>query len=237
MDFELLDGVDAGDERDVVTAGLGVVGRAVKEEFVAAVEAAVNGPVGDGAVVEGALIDGITVELDPGDEHGEHEGVAGVEGEFLDATAFDDGPAIGLGGFEEGDFAGDGDLIGDGTDFQDDIEGGALADAEGHAVASEAFEPRGFDGDGDFAGAEKGDGVVPVGVGGCRGEFVGCVMADLDRDVGDRATGGVADAAGDGGSEFLSESKGCGGEQKRAESKFEHRVPPNTLRIGMSLSN
>lgn len=79
LDFELLNGVDRGDVGEVVAAGLGVVGGAVEEEFGVAV-GAVYAPFGDGAVVEGALVGEGAIEVDAGDEGGEHEGVSAVEG-------------------------------------------------------------------------------------------------------------------------------------------------------------
>ena len=234
LDGEFLDGIDDGDVGDVVVPELGVVGSAVHEEFVIGLATAIDGPFGDGAVIEGALPDSGAAEGDAGHHGAKHEGVTGVEGEGLDLLLIDDADAGGGLGFEHGGFGGDGDVFGDGADFEDDFDTDDAADFEGDVFADELFESVGGDSEPVLTGAKEGDGVRTVGAGGSRRSFVVGDVDGLDASAGDGAARRVIDVTRDGGAEVLRGSE-RGGETERRErvkqSLVHFWVTPVTIDI------
>ena len=95
---------------------------------------------GDRAVIERALPDGRAVERDAGHHGAEHERVARVERHFRDLLRGDDAAAAGALRFEHRRFGGDFHRVGDGADFQSDVDTGDLGGFERHVVADELLE-------------------------------------------------------------------------------------------------
>jgi len=101
---------------------------------------------------------------DAGDGEGGVEDVAaGGEGEFFDAFGVEVGADFGVGGVDEGGFAGDVDGFGGGLDFEFDEEFGVLVELEGEGALDVAGEAGGFDGEFVVGGGELGDAEAAVG--------------------------------------------------------------------------
>ena len=112
LHLELLHRVGRRHVGDVVAALVGVVRRAVEQEFVVAVLAAVHRKVGQRAVVERPQVDGLRVVGDAGDQHVERYRAARLQRQLGDAVPVDDGAAIGLAGLEQRRVGGDVDCLG-----------------------------------------------------------------------------------------------------------------------------
>ena len=121
LDLELLNRIDGRHVGDVVGAGLRVVGRAVEQELVIGV-AAVDVPVGDGPVVERALVNQRAVEIHAGNQHREHERVAPVERILGDRFGVHQAAAVRRGLLEKRRLRGDRHFLRDGADLQFEIE-------------------------------------------------------------------------------------------------------------------
>ncbi len=106
-DLEFLHRVDRRHVGDVVAPLNRVVRRAVEQELVVAVLAAVDRPVGDGAVVERPLINRRPVVGDARRQVRQHEGIARVQRKLGDAQVVDDHAAVGVRRLEQRRFAGD----------------------------------------------------------------------------------------------------------------------------------
>src|SRR5262249_24819681 len=87
-DLELLNRVHGRDVGEVIAALDRIIGGAIKQELVVAILAAVDGPVGNRPVVEGALVNGRTVVSNSGRERREHKRITSVEGQLGDAPVF-----------------------------------------------------------------------------------------------------------------------------------------------------
>ena len=221
-DLELTDGVHRRDVRDVVSALDRVVGRAVEQELVVAVLSAVDRPVGDGSIVEGALVDGVAVVVHARHQHRQHERVARVERELDDAAVVDHRAAVGLARVQQRRFRRDVRLLAEVSHRQLDVDGGGLAHLEPQPAAV-LLEARQLDGEGIGARPQEGNGVVPVCGGDDGRRLVGIGVLGRDRSPGHRGPGGIGDASLDGGPELLREHRrGQAGEDDRGEQPLSH---------------
>ena len=216
-DLEFLDRVDRRHVGDVVAALNRVVRRAVEQELVVAVLTAVDRPVGNRAVVEGALVDGGTVVGDAGRQVGQHERVARVERQLVDAIVVDHQPAIGLGGFEDRRFRDDADLLAQFAELELKVHRGGLAQLEAHVRLTDLSEPGELRCHGVETGFQKRNGVHALGGGGGGRELSALrVGGGDDRSWNDEPVR-IGDATGDRGAEFL------GGGGAREEQRQDER--------------
>ncbi len=211
---ELLHGIHDGHVGDVVAAHLAVVGGAVEHELGGGIAAAVDGPLGDGAVIEGALPDGRAAEGDAGHHDPQHERVPRIQGHFGHLLSGDHAAAGGGLGFEHGRFRDHLDGFGHGADFQADVDASDSADFQNDVLTDVLLEPgRGY-GHRVVAGTQERDGVRAGGVAGGRGRLLGGDVDGLDLRVGDGGTTGVIDVTRNGGAKLL-------GQRQRGEQAQE----------------
>ena len=213
-DLELLHGFGRRDVGDVVPALVGVVGRAVEQELVVAVLAAVHRPVGERAVVEGAEVDGLGVVGDAGDQRGERHRAAGLERQLRDASGVDDGAAARIARFEQWRFRRDRDHFRHAADSHLDIDGRGLVDLEHHARPGVLLEPLEFDRHLVPAGAKERQRVGAFGVGDRRRHFVRVRVAHRDGCTRKGALVAVDDLAANRRAELLRRRGGAGQRQK-----------------------
>ena len=132
LHLELLHRIGWRHVGDVVAALVRVVGRAVEQEFVVAVLAAVHRKVGQCAVVERTEVDGLRVVGDAGDQRRERYRAARLERQLRDARLIDDRAAIGLARFEQRRFGRDVDALGYAAHAELRVDDGDLTDFEPH---------------------------------------------------------------------------------------------------------
>ena len=144
---------------------LRVVRRAVEQELVGAVRAAVDVPRGDRAVVERPLPDRLPAETDARHQPAQHERIASVDGQFMHTLVVDDAAAVGVGGFEQRRLRRHRDLLGEGADLERDIDRHHLVDAERQTGAVNFLKPGASDRHAVGAGTQEGRSVVAGAVG------------------------------------------------------------------------
>ena len=132
-DLELLHRVDRWHVRDVVAADERIVGRAVEQEFVVAILAAVDRPVRDRAVVKRTLEDGRPVVGDARRQVRQHEGIARVQRQLSNALVINHDAAIRVGHIEQRRLGSDVHRLGNGAKLQRDIDRDGLAHFQLHA--------------------------------------------------------------------------------------------------------
>ena len=137
-----------GHVSDVVAAHLSIVCSAVEHVLGGRVAAAVNGPLGDGAVVEGALPDCGAVEIDAGHHGAEHKRVARVERHFRDLLFGDHTAAPRTLRLQREGLRGDLHSFAHRTDFQADIEAERFGGFQHHTVPDKRLESGGGGGEG-----------------------------------------------------------------------------------------
>ena len=175
-------------------------GRAVEQELVVPVLAAVDRPVGDGAVVERPLIDRRPVVGDAGREIRQHERIARVQRQLRDALVVDDEAAVGL--RDLGRFGDDGDDFGQFADLQRDVHGLRLADFELHELL-EPPESLQLRRDLVLTGSQEGERIQPHVVGQRGDDLVGLRVGDRDRHARHPSAGRVTHTTGDRRAELL----------------------------------
>ena len=182
---------------------VGVVRRAVEQELVVAVLAAVHRPVGQRAVVERTQVDRLRVVVDAGDEDRERHRAARLQRQLGDARLVDDGAAVRLARLEQRRFRRHVDALGHAADAELRIDDGDLADFEPHVGAVVLLEPAHLDGHAVQTGTEERDGVVALLVRRGRRHFAGFLVADGDRGARQRGLARIEHLSLHGGPEFL----------------------------------
>lgn len=89
LDLELLNRIHRRHQRDVVPVRQCVIGRAVQQEFVLHVEAAIHAPSGDRAIVERPLVNQVAIVIHARYRGREHEWIAPVQWQFGNALVAD----------------------------------------------------------------------------------------------------------------------------------------------------
>ena len=130
-------------------------------------------------------------------ESGEGERIAVVLGQFLNAAVVDDQPGLHVGGAEERDVGGDGDLLGLGADFHDKVQPHPVAHAEDEILAFQALETLEGSEQRVGTGNEAGDDVLAIAVGDGRTGDVCSRVLDGDGSARDDAPAGVLHGTGD----------------------------------------
>ncbi len=217
-DLYFMDGFRRRHVGDVVAALVGVIRRAVEQELVVAVLAAVHRPVGERAVVEGAQIDRRPVVGHAGDEHHERHRAARLERQLGDAGAVDDGAAVGAARLEERRLGEDGDFLGQPADAELCGDLGSLPDLQAHVGAGVLLKAAHLDGERVVPRAQERNGKAPFLVRRRRGDLVRVLVLDVHRRPGQRAATRIDDPSPDGGPELLGVGAGNGRQQHgRAE--------------------
>ncbi len=180
-DLELLHRFRRRHVGDVVAALVGVVRRAVEQELVVAVLAAVHRPVGERAVVERAEVDRLGVVVDAGDEHGERHRAARLQRQLGDTRASMTVPRLALLVSSSGDSAETVTSSVTPPTARADVDRGRLIDFEPHAASRVLLKPRELDRHRVRAGAKEGDGVIAVRVRRRGRNFVRIGVGHRDR--------------------------------------------------------
>ena len=105
-------------------------------------------------------------------------------------------------------FGGDVDRVGDGAEFELDIDGEAFVGTDGEVIAEVAFEAGAFGGEAVGAGGEEGEGIETVRGGDGFVFGLGRNLGGEDLNAGDAGILRVGDASADGGAEFLRGKEG-----------------------------
>ena len=199
LHLEFLDDVGGGHvgSGDFVGVGGGGSGRPVDGDVVKVAARSAHGKIDDVGGFEGTVEADAAVEGDSGGEADEKEGVAVGEREFRDTLAVDDGAEGGGFGIEQGDFAGDGDLLFGAAEFHGEIDVEAIGDADFDFWADGLLEARGGDFDVIETGLEEGGAVNAVVLGLEGGGCAHCGVADRDRSSSEDGAGWIGDATGD----------------------------------------
>ena len=187
-------------------------------------------PVGEGAVVERAEIDGLGVVVDAGHQHGEGHRAARLQRELGDAVTVDDLAAVGAAGFEQGRLGRDVHRLGQ-ADAELHVDGRDLTDLEPHVLADVLLEAAHLHRQGVETGTQEGKGVGTFGVRDGRRDFVGVLVLDGHGGAWQCGVTRVGDLTFDGGAEFLRACAADRGQDQRTDRQKkraspQHRVPP-----------
>ena len=148
------------------------------------------------------MVDGGAVVVHPRHQHGEHERVAGVQGQLGHAAVVDHGPPVGLAQVEEGGLRRDRQLLVEVAHRQLHVDGRGLAHLQPDA-ARVLLEARHLHRERIGARPEERDRVAPVRARGDRGQLTRLHVLDPHRGPGDSSPRGVRYASVDGGPEIL----------------------------------
>ena len=122
---------------EIVCTHLSVVGRAIQQEFIAFLPTAIDNPIGDGAVVEGALPDGCAAEGYAGCGQPQHEWIAaGVQRQVGHLLGVDQTGAAAALGVEQRGLAVDFHRLGEVAYFEFGVDSGHLADFQTDIVSN-----------------------------------------------------------------------------------------------------
>jgi hypothetical protein len=204
-----------------------VVRCSVEQEFVAAVLAAVDRPVGDGTVVERALERRLAVVGDSGRERRQGERIPRRQRQLGQPSVVDEHAAIAPRRLQQLGVRGNDDALREVADLQQEVDGEGLTHLEAY-VACVCPEPRHGGGNDVVVRPQERQRVCATRAGDYRRDLIRPDVGGGDSRTWDRQAGGIRDAAGDARTKLLSGRRARGGEQRQRKEKRRHYGPPRT---------